>query len=252
MQVYYYILIILVSLSLGSFFNVIIFRFNTDQNATKGRSKCLKCHSTVRWLDLIPIFSYFILGGKCRNCGTKISPMYPVVEASTAAVLLLLFLNTQTVSYLTMLNALTVLLFMLVIFFDMRYFIIPDKILVLLTIIAIIFMLFGHNMTFPNLLISGLSLASFFAILFIASHGRWIGFGDVKLVLLIGLLLGYPFGFLAVTSSIWAATIFSVLLLATGRADLKTKIPLGSFLSATTIIFIIFNHELQEISKYFY
>ncbi|OGN00854.1 MAG: hypothetical protein A2651_03185 [Candidatus Yanofskybacteria bacterium RIFCSPHIGHO2_01_FULL_42_12] len=174
------------------------------------------------------------------------------MEISTATALLLLFLNAPDTSFPTVLNASIVLLFVLIVFFDIRYFIIPDKILIAAAIPTTAIMLTSPNAVLPNLLISGLGLATFFAILFIVSRGKWIGFGDVKLILIMGLLLGYPLGFFAVMSSIWAAAIFSILLLVTGRANLKTQIPFGSFLAITTIIFVIFNHELQEISRYFY
>lgn len=199
----------------------------------------------------MPIFSYLILGGKCRNCKKKISPLYPIVETSTAVVLLLLFLNTSTITYSILFNAFIVLLFTLIIFIDARFLVIPDKILVLLAI-AIVGLKFLNNGEFFWLLISAFGLTAFFAILFLVSKGKWIGLGDVKLVFVIGLLLGYPMGYLAIVTAVWLATIFSMVLLIAKKADAKTEIPFGSFLSVATIIFIIFNNEFQEISKYFY
>src|SRR3989344_5599868 len=114
----FYLFIFLIGLSVGSFFNVVIFRFGTDKSVVKGRSKCLNCGSVIRWLDLVPVLSYFIIRGRCRECKSKISPLYPIVEISTAVILLLLFLNTPAVSYLTALNALIVLLLVLVVFLD--------------------------------------------------------------------------------------------------------------------------------------
>ncbi|HXK40750.1 MAG TPA: prepilin peptidase [Candidatus Paceibacterota bacterium] len=273
MEIYYYILIFLLGLVLGSFFNVIIFRFRRpaadvafalsrgdkrdDLNGLQlrhwgGRSKCINCRSVIRWFDLVPVVSYFFLKGQCRECKSKISPLYPVVEISTAVILLLLFLNTPAVSYLTALNALIVLLLVLVVFLDICYFTIPDRILALLAIAAVGLKLLTGNADFPYLLISALGLTAFFAILFLVSKGRWIGLGDIKLIFLMGFLLGYPMGYVAIVSSVWLAAIFSVILLIQKKATAKTEIPFGSFLSVTTIIFIIFSNELQKISRYFY
>lgn len=252
MEVYYYVFIFLIGLVLGSFFNVIIFRFNTGRGVIKGRSKCIKCRSIIKWFDLVPVLSYFLLKGRCRKCKGRISPLYPIVEISTAATLLLLFLRTPVVSYLTALNVLIVLLFVLILFLDIRYFIIPDKILILLIVVVAGLKLTSGNTNFFYLLISALGLTAFFAILFLVSKGGWIGLGDVKLIFLIGLLLEYPASYVAIISSVWLATGFSIALLVLKRATMKTEVPFGSFLSVTTIIFLIFNNELQKISRYFY
>lgn len=249
---YYYIITFIIGLLLGSFFNVIIFRFNTKKSAIKGRSRCVKCNSVIKWFDLIPVLSYFLLKRKCRYCGGKISPSYPVVEIATAISLLLFLWKNPTLSFPTVLGVFAVLLFLLIIFFDIRFFIIPDKILVLLVPAIVGLKFLGDDTDFYQLLISASALTSFFAILFLVSRGRWIGMGDVKLIFLIGFLLGYPASYLAVLSAIWFAAIFSVVLLVNRTGNMKTEVPFGSFLSVSTIIFIIFNNELQEISKLFY
>ena len=260
MGIYFYIFVFLIGLSVGSFFNVIIFRFGTSKNVVKGRSRCPNCDSVIKWFDLVPVLNYFVLKGRCRGCKKKISPLYPMVETSTAATLLLLFLNTPIVSYLTILNAFIILLLILVIFLDIRYLVIPDKILILIAL-GIVMLRFNLNITdfywlpavsLSNLLISALGLTSFFAILHIVSKGRWIGLGDIKLIFLIGFLLVYPMNYLAIVTAIWLAAIFSIILLIQKKATAKTEIPFGSFLSVATIIFIIFNNELQEVAKYFY
>src|SRR3989344_5902177 len=247
----FYFFIFLIGLSIGSFFNVIIFRFGTENSAIEGRSKCLNCNSIIKWFDLIPIFSYFVLRGRCRKCKVKISPLYPVVELTTASALLLFFLNTSSVSYSTAINAFIILILTLIIFIDIRYLIISDKILVLLAVAAIGLKLLADNADFYWLLISAFGLTSFFAILYIVTKGRWIGLGDIKLIFFIGFLLGFSMGYLAVVTAVWLGAIFSIMLLLANKATAKTEIAFGSFLSTATIIFIIFNNEFQEISKYF-
>jgi len=146
------------------------------------------------------------------------------------------------VSYLTALNAFIVLLLVLVVFLDIFYFTIPDRMLVLLAITTVGLKLLTGNADFYHLLISALGLTAFFAILFLVSKGKWIGFGDIKLIFLIGFMLGYPMGYLAIVAAVWLAAVFSITLLLTKRATAKTEIPFGSFLSVATIIFIIFSN----------
>lgn len=174
-----------------------------------------------------------------------------MVETATAIILLLLFMNAPATFHLTGVNAIIVLLLTLIIFIDIRYLIIPDKILVLLAGAAVGSKLLADNADFYRLLISAFGLTSFFAILYMVSRGRWIGLGDIKLIFLMGFLLGYPMGYLSIVAAVWLAAIFSMILLVVGKANAKTEIPFGSFLSVATIIFIIFNNELQEVAKYF-
>ena len=263
MDTYYYILIFLIGLSVGSFFNVIIFRF--DRPATEvasplrrrdsiiwGRSKCRNCDSIIKWFDLIPVLSYFFLKGKCRKCNSKISSLYPATEILTAVVLTLFFLNASGTAFSMVINSVLILSLVLILFLDIRYLTIPDKILVVMAAAVFLLKLPENNLNLYSLVISSLGLVSFFAILFIASKGRWIGLGDLKLIFIMGFLLEFPLNYFAVVLSVWTAAIFSIFLLITGRATAKTEIPFGSFLSATAITFIIFNHEVQEISQYFY
>ncbi|MBI2674223.1 MAG: prepilin peptidase [Candidatus Yanofskybacteria bacterium] len=269
MGIYFYIFIFLIGLTVGSFFNVVIFRFKGSGTLKKvpdplwrGRSKCLNCGSVIRWFDLIPVFSYFVLKRRCRKCKIRLSLLYPIVEAATATALLLLFLNNPTVSYLTVASAFIVALLILIIFLDVRYLIIPDKILILLAVAIVLrlnlnttinitdfYRLFTVSLS--NSLIFALGLTAFFGILYIVSKGRWLGLGDIKLIFLMGFLLGYPMGYLAVVAAVWLAAIFSVILIIQKKATAKTEIPFGSFLSIATIIFIIFNNELQKIATYF-
>ena len=221
----------------------------------RGRSECANCLATIKWFDLIPIISYFLLKRRCRNCKAKISLLYPIVETTIAIVLLLFFLFRPELVYVNIVMlayVVVVALLMLIFFLDARYLIIPDKILAMLAVLIIGLNMAEGKFGLANTLIFPLGLSAFFGILFMVSKGRWIGFGDVKLIFLIGVLLGYPMGYLSIVASVWLATLFSLILIVAGKANGKTEIPFGSFLSAATIIFLIFENELQEISKYFF
>ena len=218
----------------------------------RGRSECANCLATIKWFDLIPIISYFLLKRRCRNCKAKISLLYPIVETTIAIVLLLFFLFRPELNMLVLAHAAVIALLTLIFFLDARYLTIPDKILAMLAVLIIGLNMAEGKFGLANTLIFPLGLSAFFGILFMVSKGRWIGLGDVKLIFLIGVSLGYPMGYLSIVASVWLATLFSLILIVAGKANGKTEIPFGSFLSAATIIFLIFENELQEISKYFF
>src|SRR3989344_7119021 len=82
----FYVLIFIIGLCVGSFLNVVIFRLDRKAGILTGRSECQNCSYQLQWYDLFPVFSYLCLGGKCRHCKKPISPIYPIVELTTAVV----------------------------------------------------------------------------------------------------------------------------------------------------------------------
>ena len=246
------IFVFIIGLLVGSFFNVVISRLDREGGILMGRSHCPKCKSQLAWHDLIPLLSYLLLRGRCRNCKESISPIYPVVELTTAIILVLFYLkiglplDIGSSYYLIILS-----FFILIIFFDYLYYVIPDKLVLPLIVYSLIYSYLFRRPELFNLLTSGLALGGFFAILYVVSHGKWIGLGDAKLSLLIGLVLGYPLGALAVVFSIWIAALVGMVLIIMRRASLKSELPFGSFLSIISIIFIIFQNELQILNTFF-
>ncbi len=177
-----------------------------------GRSECPKCLKQLKWYDLFPVFSYIFLMGRCRNCKNKISIVYPLTELVTAFCLSLFYLFYKPVFGVGDLYYMLIIIsFVALIFFDSLYFIIPDKTILPLTIITILFNYFFRNPEFVTLLLSALIMGGIFAIMYIASGGEWVGLGDAKLLFLIGLVLGYPLGFLSMIISIWAAALLGML-----------------------------------------
>lgn len=244
--------IFLIGLSIGSFLSVVIFRLDKKGGLLMGRSECPKCLKSIRWYDLFPILSFMFLKGQCRNCKDKISPIYPLTELLTAFCLSLFYVVHKPVFEVKDFYYLLVIIsFVALIFFDYLYFIIPDKIVLPLTIIVILFNYFFRRPEFISLFLSALTLGGIFAIIHLASHGQWVGLGDAKLVFLIGLVLSYPLGFIAVILSIWSAALVGIGLIILGRANRKTALPFGSFLAGVSIIIIIFQNEIQKITNQF-
>lgn len=244
-----HIFIFLIGLSLGSFLNVILWRLNKEQGIATGRSQCPFCRHKLSWYDLIPLISYLILRGHCRHCQHKIPLSYPLVELTTGILLLLFAINTSLVNIDSIFKVIFLLAFIALLFFDQRYYILPDKITLPLIALALLRITILYRLAWQNMFIAGLALTGVFAILYFGSKGRWMGFGDVKLALAIGLIFGYPLGFFEIVFSIWVAAIFGIILLLFGKAKLKSALPFGTFISAVAIIFILFENEIQILNN---
>jgi leader peptidase (prepilin peptidase)/N-methyltransferase len=260
--------IFLLGTIIGSFLNVVIFRFNTGRTVTKGRSICMNCNRNLRWYELIPVFSFLIQSGKCRRCASKISHQYPIVELITGLIFVLVsfkFLPILYVSYWSylFLTSLFVFLFSLLIVisvYDLHHKIIPNK-LVYLFIIVSFFSLFVNtsffSLTFnvPTLIyfISGPLLALPFVSLWYFSKGRLMGLGDGKLILGIGWMLGLFQGIFAVIISFWIGTVISVFLMVIYRkkVNMKTEIPFAPFLIISTLVTFIFSLDIFSLIKLF-
>ncbi len=248
-----YILVFLFGLIFGSFLNVIVSRLDKKGGILLGRSECPYCKKQLAWNDLIPIVSFLILRGKCRYCRRKISLIYPVVELTTGLVFVLFYLKRGIPINTELVFELVIALFLIsIIFFDYLYHIIPDKIIIPLLALSLVVNFLLKKPELINLLTSGLLLGGFFAILHVVSRGEWVGLGDAKLLLLIGFYFGYPVSFLITVFSIWTAALVGLVLIVLRRASLKSELPFGVFLSVFSIIFIIFQHEIQTFAYFFY
>lgn len=182
-----YILSALTGLAIGSFLNVCIYRLPRGEFFSRARSYCPKCSAPIRARDNIPLISYIALRGKCRSCGQPISPRYPVVEALTAALFIANFAYFG-VHPLTIVWDIAVCALITAAFIDLDTFEIPDSaILVLLVLGAVTFAPFG-GVSWQDKLI-GCACVSVPMLIVCLLGG--MGFGDVKLYFVLGLLLGW-------------------------------------------------------------
>lgn len=228
-----------------------------------GRSMCQYCKHVLGPWDLVPVFSWLYLRGKCRYCGVKISWQSPTIEV----VIGLLFVG----SYLLWPNALNGLGLMEFCFwlaflvgfvalavYDLRWFILPDRIvypLIGLAVVQALLSLLLFHTGWQRLLgaVWGILIASgIFFVLYQVSDGAWIGGGDVKLGIVLGILLGGPMlSLLLLFVASVLGTLVSLPLLAFGRVKRSTLIPFGPFLIAATVIIELFGYHFVDLFTQF-
>lgn len=183
------ILIFLFGIVIGSFLNVCIYRIPKGEDIVKVNSHCMTCGYQLKWYDLIPIFSYIFLRGKCRKCKTKLSCQYPIVEAVNGFMYVLIFavngLNVESGIYSLLASALLVLSVI-----DFRTYEIPFGINVFIFILACIHMLLDLA-RWKDYVIGFFAVSAFLYLLYLLSKGRFIGGGDIKLMAAAGMMLGW-------------------------------------------------------------
>ncbi len=239
---------------IGSFVNALSFRFNTGRSVMVGRSRCMHCNHVLAPLDLIPLFSYIFLRGRCRYCHARISPQYIAVEGVAALLSVALFLaHPELFSYAYWMTVSMTLLFIVV--YDIRHTIIPPSASILLGILACVglFFQFGQGIQFvqPTLwtLVAGPLLALPLFLLSLISGGRWMGWADSGLELSLGWLLGLSAGATALMISFWSGALVGIALLLflsvwhRGRKHLtmKSEIPFAPFLVFSALFVHLFH-----------
>lgn len=238
-------------LSIGSFLNVVIDRVPKRESIVRPRSRCPRCEHAIESRDNIPVISWLLLHGKCRSCGLPISIQYPGVEVGTA----ILFAATAVrfgagwdiAIYLVLFAGLIPLMII-----DLLHHLLPVRILypVLVCDASVILIDAVVHHSWHRLWIAVASGLGWFALLFVMNFVRpdALGFGDVRLVALIGLCLGW-LGVVTVFLGFFASNILGLLvsgvLIATGKATRKTKIPLGVFLGLGTILAVFVGPTLS-------
>ncbi len=241
-------------LIVGSFLNVVIIRHNTNRSLG-GRSGCMVCQKKLGWYELIPVFSFLFLKGRCKGCQTKISIQYPLVELTTGIIFSLLFVKFQNLFqinpfsfYLTFIfYAVAFSLLLMIAVYDLRHKIISDKLILIFSILTFLglfsFSMHGFYIHLPMLwqFLAGILLALPFALLWLVSRGAWMGLGDAKLALGLGWLLGLAQGLSGLVLAFWTGALVGiVLLIFSKKYSMKTEIPFAPFLVLGAIIAFFF------------
>ena len=226
--------------AIGSFLNVCIFRLPAEKSILKPRSQCPYCQHPIRNCDNIPLISFIVLRGKCRDCGGKISWRYPLVELITAALALLLFLKFGlTLKFLTFFIFTAVLI--VITFIDLDHQIIPD--ILTLPGIPIFFLAAIFLVKIPwmealiGLLIGGGVLFAIAFVYELLTKREGMGGGDIKLLAMIGGFLGWKSLIFILLFSSFSGAIVGITAMIIKKQDMKYAIPFGPFLSAAAVAY---------------
>jgi len=223
------IVILIIGLFFGSFINVVAHRFKANfKSIFLGRSICPKCKKTLLWYDLIPIFSYIFLQGRCRFCKKTISWHYLAVELLTGLIFLAIFQYYGFDGRSLLLFLFTIPL-MIILASDLKDNIIPDVFLGA-SFIIILFWRLTMPTFWQDVLIAVLAASIFFFFLALVSKGSWMGWGDVKLVAVLGLWLAYPKIIVGLFLAFLLGSIVGIGLLAVKKKKWKDTVPFGPFL----------------------
>jgi prepilin signal peptidase PulO-like enzyme (type II secretory pathway) len=239
--------LIVFGLIFGSFLNALTWRLHEHRDWVRERSECLRCHHTLGPLDLVPVLSWVLLGGKCRYCHKPI-PDSPLVELAVPILFVLSYVYWPVPLQGQGLFDFACWLVFVIGFvglavYDIRWFLLPDKIIFPLMGLSILqvlgdWLLFHHQwQLLGGPLIGAVLISGIFYLLYFLSNGKWIGFGDVKLGIILGLLAGGALkALLVLLSASLIGTLIALPLLIRGKADRKTHLPFGPLLLAGMII----------------
>lgn len=262
---------------IGSFLNVVIYRFNTGRGIG-GRSMCFSCNRTLTPLELIPFFSFIFQKGRCAKCKTKLSWQYPLVEMITGLLFALSFtrvfeLEPKGIIFNVPFVWIIMSVLVIITVYDLRHKIIPDQFSYLFAVLAffrIFISLDGNNIIFPNIgvLFAGPLLALPFYLIWLVSKGRWMGLGDAKLSLGLGWFLAvYAPAFSPIVSlisvflySFWIGTAFFILvslcaMILKGLGfknslpilNMKSEIPFAPFLIVGLLIVFLLRYNISSL-----
>jgi prepilin signal peptidase PulO-like enzyme (type II secretory pathway) len=273
LMVMIYIFLTVLGLALGSFINAFVWRLykqsrvkgskkKQEYSIIQGRSMCPNCKHVLSAGDLVPVFSWVWLRGRCRYCKKPISAQYPAIEVLAALLIVLGYfywpfdLIRISDYFIFGVGTILVVLGLSMSIIDTKWQILPTKLVYLMGLAAGFYVLLtSFSKTDSGVLIDSLIgavvLFGSFWVLYQVSGGKWIGGGDVRLLFVIGLLLGWQKGLLAVVVASYLATIVVVVLIALRRYKKKMRIPFGPFLLLATYGIFLFGDSMISAYKSF-
>lgn len=240
-----YIIIFLYGIVIGSFLNVCICRIPNKESIVRVRSHCTSCGYQLKWYDLVPLFSYLFLRGRCRKCKEKISVQYPLIEGLNGVLYCIVFavygLSLETLLYALLFSALITLSVI-----DFRTYEIPPGINIFILALGLIRVVTDYS-DWLDYAIGFLCVSGFLLILYLLTKGRGIGGGDIKLMAVCGLLIGWK---LIILSFCLGCIIGSVVHLIRMKVSKEGHmLALGPYLSAGVMIAVLYGNQM--INWYF-
>ena len=237
-----YIIIFIFGIVVGSFVNVLIYRLPKNENIVVVNSHCMSCGHKLGWYDLVPLFSWIFLRGRCRYCKEKISIQYPLVEAINGFGYVLIFLvcglNLSSILYaicFSMLVAISVI--------DWRTYEIPLGLNITILALGVIQCVLDYR-NWHIYLIGMVSVSGFLLLLFLLTGGRGIGGGDIKLMFAAGLLIGWQKIILALILGCIIGSIIHLILMKVSKKG--RMLAFGPYLSAGILLAILFGEQIID------
>ena len=225
---------------IGSFLNVVGLRYRSGRSLG-GRSACVSCAKQLAWWELVPIFSFLFLRGKCSACKNKISWQYPLVEIFTG----LIFATLPIWSWPVF------VIYIIILIYDFKHKIIPDELVYICVAYALVIRLFIIHYSLFDLLI-GPILFALFGLGWLISRGRALGLGDAKLSLSVGLLLGASMGISAIVLAFWIGTLVTlpIMLFSSKKLTMKSEIPFAPFIIIGAWASLLFHLDLFHVLSF--
>ncbi len=251
----------------GSFLNATVYRVKKKKDSIISRSECESCKHKLSPLDLVPVLSYIFLQGKCRYCKEKISSINFFFEIISGIVFLLYFnflsfnylINNSAFVYINILFYLFIIcIFLYIGLYDFFYYEISDKLIFYSSILVFIYFLISYYFGYISLyiiinhIVTGIIVAGLFLLIILITKGEGMGGGDMKLVFLMGLILGYPAILYVLFVSFVLGAVIGLILILIKNKTLKSSIPFAPFLSSSIILYIIFSVYLLRLISYLY
>ncbi|MBO0960713.1 prepilin peptidase [Neobacillus sp. MM2021_6] len=240
----FFILIFIYGITFGSFYNVVGLRVPLNQSIVKPRSHCPNCNHTLTAIDLIPVLSYLFLRGKCRRCKAPISPFYPIIELITG----ILFMMAPILMgwSFEIIIAWTLVSLMVIIFVsDIHYMIIPDKVLLVFSVIFLIERCFLPLSPWWDSALGAVVGFSLLLLIAVVSKGG-MGGGDIKLFAVIGFALGTKLVLISFFLATFFGAFFGVIGMMTGKVKKRKPIPFGPFIAIGTIAAYFFGENIIQ------
>ena len=227
-----YIIIFIFGITIGSFLNVCIYRIPLGESIVTAPSHCMPRGRTLKWYDMVPVFSWLVLGGKCRNCKSKISVQYPIIEGVNGILYVMICavngLEWSSVIYCFMASALLVLSII-----DWRTYEIPFGINVFLFVLGIAMTILDRGNLVEHL-IGMICVSGLLGILYLLTGGRAIGGGDIKLMFACGLILGWKLILLAFFLGCIIGSVVHIIRMSVKKAG--RMLAMGPYLSAGILL----------------
>ncbi len=251
MDLYYLIVFFIFGLIFGSFYNVVGYRLPNKMSLISPPSHCPKCNNRLTPLELVPVFSYLFQGGKCKHCKEPIPIFYPIFETFTGVVFALIYMS-YGISIDTFIALIFASMILILTVSDILYMIIPDELLIFSGVVILILKVIKDGINIIPITLFDM-LIPFIALLLIKLIGdisfkrESMGWGDIKLMLIFGMVLGWKIAIFTIFLSAFLALPVSLI---TIKSNKSHELPLGPYLGLAALICVIGKIDFSLISNF--